>query len=1018
MLFIPPRLHPRRARASPRRTSMRLAYWLALLLVAVPEKGAFGQPAPATVAPDSIRQLLTRQQYPEAEGLGRSELRKLTSGTPSYATMLDALVEACWRQLSGQPADAESLGQAAVEIRTKLDGPRSPGLADALAALGRIQRNSGDLSNASATLERAVALRESIDGPASLKLAEDLTALASVVKRLRQEERAVELQKRVLAIRTELRPPGHRDIARSHSNLALAYEAAGRTGDARREFEIALSCFDVTMPPDSQGLGQCLLNFTGGLLGQEEADSAHSAALRTLAVFSDYLPKTNGDWVSCYFQLGASELLQGRLEEATGHYRKAISIFGEQRRKNDMAIARVLLNFGDVWMKSGAPDSALAYYREAGRLYGGLAGFRYEEAEAWWRQGTAFMDQGDLGAADSLMSMALAQRRQLTSPEAHAVYGNQHDIAIVRLVSGRLDEAFELDVEAARSATTAAVMSIAALTEGEAYRQTRRYALTFPVALSALWALGPNPDRAARAWDAIIRSRALVMDELASRLRAPAGDSSYLELLEARAATARDISRLARSLGTGDSTLLQARIQRRRDVESALAMRNGSFQRYREQAGVGFKEVAAALGPSEALVSFVRFAHWDPQGVSVAMSRAARSSRGGIAAADRAVVFRYGAFIVDGFGGAPRFLLLGNADRIDSLARSWRAAINSARRSDRRDGEALRREVWDPLQLVVGNAGTVLLVPDGELHMVNFAALPTGRGRYLVEEGPTFHMMTTERDLPGLSKPISAGRGMVAVGGVNFDQAGGARASVALASRSPSRGIEDCRDGATQRLPSLPGSLAEAVQATRHWSAAHPGEPVRVLDGVAATESAVLSHSKGTRALHLATHGFFAQPCDDPRLKTDRHDLWTEYPLLRSGIALAGSNHHESRGMDDGILTAEELATSDLSGVEWMVLSACESGVGEASTGEGVYGLRRALAIAGVRTAVMSLWQVDDRATQQWMRRLYEARFERKMTVADAVRSASRGMLEERRARGQAISPRTWGAFIATGAWH
>lgn len=1018
MSFTPLRSHSSPTCVLPA-TSSRLSAWIVLLMVLIPGMRAHAEPAAFTVAPDSIRQLLSRQQFPEAEAISRRELRRLAPGAPSYAEMLDVLVEACWRQLTGQPADADSLGQAALRLRVKLHGEQSPRLADALAALGRIQRNSGDLPQASSTLERAAALRELAGSSDSLKLAEDLTALASVVKRLRQEERAVDLQKRVLAIRTKLRPPHHRDIARSHTNLALAYDAAGRGGDARREFELALRCFDTTEPPDSQGLGQCLITFTGQLLSQKEADSALSVANRTLELYSRYLPKSHGNWVYGYFQLAAAEQLKGSLQEAMDHYRRSIAIYEEQRRRDDAAIARVLLSFGDLWIKLGAPDSALAYYQEAGRLFGGQLGSKPEEAEAWWRQGAAFLDQGALERADSLMGMALEQRRLSARPEADEIYFNQHDLAIARLLLGRLEDTFELEIEAAKGATKATSMSIAALTEGEAYRQTQHFALTIPIALSALKALGDDAGRTARAWDVIIRSRALVMDELASRHRAPAGDSAYAGLLAARGAVARDLSRLTRFSMPKDSTLLHAAAQRRRELETELATKNGAFQRYRHQAGVGFQEVLGALGPREALVGFVRYAHREPKVVAHAVFRASRTGRGGIMASNRAFTFRYGAFIVEGSGRVPRFLLLGHADRIDSLARAWRADIRSGRRGDRRAGEALRREIWDPVRLAVGTSNTVLLVPDGELHMVNFAALPTGRGNYLVETGPTFHMMTTERDTPGLSNSSTSGRGILAVGGVNFDQAGGGQAAVAVATRPASRGVEDCSDDSRRRLVPLPGSLTEAAQAAKRWSSSHPGEAVRILEGSAATESAVLSEAVGSRALHFATHGFYTRPCADSKAKDrEAEDLWSEYPLLRSGIALAGSNRRENRGMDDGILTAEEIATSDLSSVEWMVLSACESGLGEASTGEGVYGLRRALAIAGVKTAVMSLWPVDDLATQQWMRRLYEARFERGMTVAEAVRSASRGMLEDRRARGLAISPKTWGAFIATGAWH
>src|SRR5262249_20794375 len=117
------------------------------------------------------------------------------------------------------------------------------------------------------------------------------------------------------------------------------------------------------------------------------------------------------------------------------------------------------------------------------------------------------------------------------------------------------------------------------------------------------------------------------------------------------------------------------------------------------------------------------------------------------------------------------------------------------------------------------------------------------------------------------------------------------------------------------------------------------------------------------------------------------------------------------------ILTAEEVASLNLEGVEWAVLSACDSGLGELKSGEGVFGLRRAFQVAGVRTVIMSLWSVDDQATGQWMRALYLARLQKHLDTADAMHEAGLTMLRDRRAKGQSTHPFYWAAFVAAGDW-
>jgi CHAT domain-containing protein len=147
-----------------------------------------------------------------------------------------------------------------------------------------------------------------------------------------------------------------------------------------------------------------------------------------------------------------------------------------------------------------------------------------------------------------------------------------------------------------------------------------------------------------------------------------------------------------------------------------------------------------------------------------------------------------------------------------------------------------------------------------------------------------------------------------------------------------------------------------------------------------------------------------------------------ESPLLRSGLILAGANQRAPASSDadveDGILTAEEIAGLDLSGAQWAVLSACDTGRGDWQAGEGVLGLRRAFQVAGARTVILSLWPVLDTVTSKWMTELYRRKWaSHGTTTAAAVRAANRTLLAERRASGASTHPLYWSGFIATGDW-
>jgi CHAT domain-containing protein len=210
----------------------------------------------------------------------------------------------------------------------------------------------------------------------------------------------------------------------------------------------------------------------------------------------------------------------------------------------------------------------------------------------------------------------------------------------------------------------------------------------------------------------------------------------------------------------------------------------------------------------------------------------------------------------------------------------------------------------------------------------------------------------------------------------------------------------------------LPGTAAEAKALKSLLKLTDD----QVLTQGKATEAA-LKQLTGPRILHLATHGFFLadQAVDrtsEPLRLLGQDGLPVpkgEHPLLRSGLALAGANRLRS-GQDDGILTALEVAGLDLVGTELAVLSACETGVGNVLNGEGVYGLRRALVLAGVQTQLVSLWKVDDTATKELIVDYYQ-RLSVGAGHSAALRQAQLTMLQDP----ERTHPYYWGAFIVVG---
>ncbi|MHC4954428.1 MAG: tetratricopeptide repeat protein [Planctomycetota bacterium] len=383
-------------------------------------------------------------------------------------------------------------------------------------------------------------------------------------------------------------------------------------------------------------------------------------------------------------------------------------------------------------------------------------------------------------------------------------------------------------------------------------------------------------------------------------------------------------------------------------------------------------------------------------------------------------------FLVHAKIGAPRFVAfvvrrdkeiamvdLGPVAPAEKAIDAWRASRGQ------REGGTLRRLLWDPLLPHLQGAGTVLLSPDGALGRLSFAGLPGKKpGTYLIEE-VALGVVPVARMLPSLLREP------------------GAEGEVSLLLL----GDVDYGDPAEDDAPvykRLAGTRAEILAIRDSFEQKHDEGAVTVLRRAKATESAFREKARAHRWLHLATHGFFApaklQSALAPRAEEQLRGLGSEgvvghHPGLLSGLAFAGANAKSTGNQDDGILTAVEVAALDLSKVEVVILSACETGLGRVAAGEGILGLQRAFQVSGARTTVTSLWKVPDAETNRLMQRFYENLWERDMGKLPALREAQLWMLAERRARGLAV-PRDgnasgskrlpahyWAAFVLAGDW-
>ncbi|MBL9080266.1 MAG: CHAT domain-containing protein [Planctomycetales bacterium] len=395
-----------------------------------------------------------------------------------------------------------------------------------------------------------------------------------------------------------------------------------------------------------------------------------------------------------------------------------------------------------------------------------------------------------------------------------------------------------------------------------------------------------------------------------------------------------------------------------------------------------------------------------------------------------------------------RVVPLGPAAPIIAAVDTWRESFGMSPEG-MRAGAELRQTLWLPLEAALGDATTVLISTDGALGRLPIGALPGKEpGKFLLE---AYRLATIP--VPQLLPALIHDEGkreveheLLLLGDVDYEAAPDGAKSPSTKKKRPLRPGEKsgnrapAADAVFKPLANTAGEIASIGTLYGRLYEIAPDDP-RSLAQAEATEANFRALSAKYRHLHLATHGFFAAAEHASALATSdeeqsrhrggpiRRNAAIEgfNPGLLSGLALAGANREPTDKADDGILTSQEIAFLPLQGVDTVVLSACDTGLGDVAGGEGLLGVQRAFQVAGARTTVAGYWKVDDLVTRLLMERFYLNLWEKKLSRLDALREAQLYVLNHPEAiRGADVaedepiirtSPRFWAAFGLSGDW-
>jgi CHAT domain-containing protein/tetratricopeptide (TPR) repeat protein len=901
------------------------------------------------------------------------------------------------------------------------------GIAGCLNGLGIIAARTGNYFDSRSYFGRALTIRQKY--PEDLDTAMMIVNLGNVAKELGDLDGANSYFQHALAIEEKL-APGTLQVAGTLFNIGTIADMQGDYVSANRYLTQALT-LQQKLPPDSDYLA--LLSGGLGDVALHEGDFRQAFEYKKKALeINRKLAPGSLDEADALNALGEIALRKGDFEMAADYLHQALAIAEKIAPKGELT-ANVLQGLGKVEFDRGRYAAAHEFYQRALEVQQSGAGNPIDSAKILEGLGDLAAHDRRMNEAADFYGQAVGLIEKSLGPDHPDLARGLNGLAEIQAQTGGTDKSFQTALRAEAIGSAHLRLTIQGLSE----RQALHYAADRPNSLGLLLSLleqkfAADSEKVEQAWSAVICSRAMVLDEMADRHRALSvgADPALLDLAGQLASCKQRLANLTlRSAGDYPPEVYRKLLDRTRseteEIERTLSQRSHAFRTQVSRERIGFAEVKDVMPQDTALVAYVRYSRID-------LSHPGTKG-----------VPSYAVFILASPSAKPQFVGLGTAKTIDNLWSAWNDSIFREARATLAAGNnettyrqaaiPLRRTVWDPISSKITNIAAVFVVPDGALQLLNLDSLPVMETRYLADEPMLFHYVSAERDLT--VTPYTHGTGLLAFGNPDFNQVistsvspvayrGVAADANALQQPSAFRGSRSsCRSFSSLRFEPLPASGREAEEVSKMWSKTMPRNDAAegasiTLTGSEASELSFRQLSPGKRVLHLATHGFFLEDsCDSishSRQGPEPDVDFGENPLLLSGLAFAGANHRNGNN-DDGIVTAEEIATMNLSGVDLTVLSACDTGRGQVRAGEGVFGLKRAFQLAGANTVVMSLWPVDDEMTREWMLSMYHTRLAEGKETALAVRLANREILKQRRSRKLSTHPFYWAAFIAAG---
>jgi len=908
--------------------------------------------------------------------------------------LVQALNDEADARLRAHDFDAgEKLRLRVLHLEEDHAGRDSLPVSDALLNLGWFYANMARYEAAQEALDRCEDIRERLLGLNAAPVAEVLNALGSLEENRSNlnlaeafYEQAIAIQEKALGMQSPV-------TANTWNNLATLYWIMGDYAPAQKLFTQALSVREKTLGPDSAVVAKTLNNLALLDSSLGDYDDAEDYFQRALRIRTARLGSDNPSTLTTLSQLGLLYVREGNDTRAEPILVQAVAMQEKIAQPDDPDVARSLEQLAMLYDRRKLYDKAEPLHVRALEIRRRILGDDHPEyaasLAAFARHDHA---QGKLTDALALYEKALKIDEDALGENHPDTLAIANDLAFLKIELRQPDEATKLahDVAEAQQNVLNGVFTFAPEHQRMEFERTLSY-WDLPAALA-------DADLLAQM---VLRTKGVVLDSLLEdeAVTRAERDPDVRDMMEKRRQL---LAQLGQSQGDASGTDFsnppmaladrQKLEQEEQQLEASLADKGVGSGKTRRALATDVSDVEGALPGDAALVEYVAYNRY--------------TGRLGSEPA-------YGAVVLT--RGAPcQWVPLGSAAEINARVSLDQKYMRRRVRDAALAGvlRGLYQSLCQPvLAALPEGIHRLIISPDGDMDFVSFATLLDPQDRFLADDFEV-HYVSSGRDLlPKLAGLMPKTKRLVVFANPDFNHLPGGDVS---ATRT------NVVAHADDLLPPLPGTEREAAFLLEE--ARRDGLEAQVYRGAEASE-ANLDRQDSPYVLHLATHGLYLSEQDVPNLPVTTGNggkALAAQPMKRSMLALAGAAvtlRDWKKGIfpppeNDGLLTAQEVAGLNLDNTWLVVLSACDTGSGEARAGEGVLGLRRGFAEAGTQNLLMTLWTADDAETANLMEAFYREAL-RTGDAPGALARVQRATLDDlRRKSGLSDAVRKAGSFI------